>query len=300
MRVLVTGADGFVGRHVVAHLTRNGHDVCEVYGPRSHRPYAIDLTKANGIHGAMQNYRPEAVLHLAAQSSVGRSWQEPANTIAINTVGTIHTWTAAGAAGVRRFVYVSSAEVYDPLVAMHGPLTEQAPIAPVNPYGASKAWAEFGLRQLSNGCPMELVILRSFNHIGPGQADGFVLRDFVNQIHAVKAGTSDAIHVGTLTAVRDFLDVRDVMEAYRVVLEAPNLQGTYNLCSGQPRTIQSVLTDLIRITATCCSLEEDAKLLRPVDTAVLVGNPDRLRRATGWLPRYEWEDTLANILTDSL
>ena len=297
MRILLTGANGFVGRHLGPVLAAAGHDVISVAGPTASGVLSLDLTNEVEAAQVVNAYRPEAIIHLAAQSSVGRSWRDPASTLTVNTIGTVHLWNAAVAGGVRRFVYSSTAEVYG--VGSPQPLTEDIPVAPRNPYGVSKAAAEQLLQQFHHQSPIELLILRPFNHIGPGQAPGFVVSDFVRQIGSVKAHEADAIRVGDLTPVRDFLDIRDVVDAYRVAVDASGLQGVYNLCSGYGRTIQSVLRDLMAIAGVSFLVQQDSHLIRPVDTPLLVGDAARFRGATGWTPRYPWSETLRSVLAAS-
>lgn len=297
MRILMTGADGFVGQHLGYGLATSGHDLILVSGPAASSPLQVDLTNDAETVRLVNASRPEAIIHLAAQSSVGRSWQDPAGTLAVNTIGTVHLWKAAVACGVRRFVYSSTAEVYGAGSSM--PLTEETPLAPRNPYGVSKAAAEQLIQQLHHQSCTELLILRPFNHIGPGQAPGFVVSDFVRQIGAVKANKADTIRVGDLTPVRDFLDIRDIVEAYRVAVEKSDLQGVYNLCSGCGRSIQSVLADLMALAGVSCSIEQDSHLIRPVDTPLLVGDPARFRGVTEWTARYPWNETLRGVLARS-
>lgn len=295
MRIAVTGASGFVGRHVLALLCEAGHDAYGIVGPTKDSRWAVDVTNVEGVRAVLQSCHPEAVLHLAGQSSVAKSWKAPGTTVAANTVGTLNTWMAAIETGVRRFVFASSAEIYDPQEALRGPLSETAAISPHNPYGLSKHWAEEALRQLATNTSVEVVVIRAFNHIGPGQAPGFVAADFVRQILMLKGGAISVLRVGDLTPTRDFLDVRDVARAYQLALETPSLVGTYNVCSGYPRTIASLMEGLCRAAGIPCSTKVDPNLVRPIDAPTLVGDPRRLRDATGWVPRYSWERTLRDI-----
>ena len=295
MRVMVTGADGFVGQHVVVSLKRRGHEVICVGGPQSGYSLAVDLTKKKAVRNMISMIHPEVVLHLAAQSSVHQSWEDPSTTMLVNTVGTLNLWAAAANIGARKLIYISSSEVYG-TSSVTERLSEDAPLNPSNPYGVSKATAEWLLQQLTQEKTIDLTILRPFNHIGPGQGESFAIMNFARQLRAIENGGDPVIHVGNLAAIRDFLDVRDVAEAYCLAVET-DMNGIYNICSGIPRSIGSILHDLMRlVSVTNIEIQEDKSRLRPTDLPALVGNPNRFMSKTGWIPTRGWHDTLKDIL----
>ena len=297
MRVLVTGANGFVGRYVCDALQTAGHAVTAVGGPSELKGWHVDLTDASAVMQLVKTIMPDVVLHLAAQSSVAKAWRDPQTTMQINTLGSLAVWTAAVHSGVTRMIYVSTAEVYQPV----GPpalLDENSALGPINPYGVSKLAAETLLNQMQLTTSTALTVIRPFNHVGPGQQKGFVFQDVASQIAAIHRGTSNAIHVGNLSPIRDFLDIRDVARAYVMLVEHSELVGIYNLCSGVPRSIQTVVTDLMRIGQLDASLVTiDNDKYRPADTPYLVGSPQKVIDQTGWHPIIPWEQTLMDTLS---
>ncbi len=299
MRVLVTGADGFVGRHVSALLTARGHDVVPMTGPTSQGPHSIDLTHQTAVYDVISHTHPDVVVHLAAQSSVARSWLEPTQTLDTNVLGSLNIWQAAQINRVPRVVYASTAEIYRPDESV-GLLRESAPFGPINPYGISKLTTECLLTQLQPRADTQLAIIRPFNIIGQGQQPGFVITDVARQIASIRRGTAQSVRVGNLSPIRDFLDIRDAAAAYVKIVENSGLTGVYNLCSGVARSIQDVVMRLLQLAHLDISLIEiDPEKVRPVDTPRLVGDPSRLIEMTKWAPMISWDQTLSNIITSS-
>ncbi|NIR42293.1 MAG: NAD-dependent epimerase/dehydratase family protein, partial [Actinobacteria bacterium] len=205
MRALVTGADGFVGTHLVAHLRASGDEVVES---------ATDITDRDAISNALAEAGPEVVYHLAAQADVGGSWATPIETIRVNVEGTVNVLDAARGAGVRRVLAVTSADVYGLVDEADLPLREDAPVRPVSPYAASKAAADLMCVQAWLGHGLDVVRARSFNHLGPGQSDRFVASAIASRIVENERTGATAVRIGNLEARRDFTDVRDVVRAY--------------------------------------------------------------------------------------
>ena len=300
MRVLVTGANGFVGRYVCDALQTAGHAVTAVGGPSESKGWHVDLTDASAVMQLVKTISPDLVLHLAAQSSVARAWRAPQTTMEINTLGSLAVWEAAVHSGVAHMVYVSTAEVYQPV----GPpalLDENSALGPINPYGVSKLATETLLSQIQVTTSTALTVIRPFNHVGPGQQKGFVFQDVATQIADIHRGTSNAIHVGNLSPIRDFLDIRDVARAYVMLVEHSELTGVYNLCSGVPRSIKTVVAEMLRLSQLDPSvLIIDPDKLRPADTPYLVGNPTLFEDQIGWQPMIPWDQTLSDILANTL
>lgn len=312
MRVLVTGADGFVGRHLLRLLAHEGgHDVVAGYypvaGPATAGEAArvpqvpLDVTSGTTIERVLADHRPEWVFHLAAQSSVSRSFADPLGTWEINATGTLRLAEALRAMLPEgsRLLVVSSAEVYGAVPAEHQPIVEGMPLRPSTPYGASKAAAEMAALQAASGEELEVVIARSFNHTGPGQDERFVFPSMARQLVRMRRGGQEAVlRVGNLDVERDFLDVRDVVRAYRLLMERAEDGGVYNVCSGVSRSLKEIVGKLVELSGTGARLEVDPDRFRPVDLPVLYGDAARLRRL-GWTPEREIEQTLRDLLADA-
>ena len=286
MRVWVTGAAGFVGRHLVPSLERAGREVIAT-------DRELDVTDAAAVRARAEEIRPAAVVHLAAQSSVAASWRDPASTYRVNFVGTRFLLEALVQCGGRtRVLLVGSADAYGTLEPGAAPFTERSPLRPRSPYARSKCAADLlGARYPQ----LDVVRVRAFNHAGPGQSEAFVLSSFARQIAEIERGGREAVlRVGNLDSVRDFLDVGDVIEAYRLLLEPRVPAGVYNVAIGRGRRIGELLDVLLERARVRPRIEVDPERLRPRD--VSVGDAGRLRAATGWRPRVPLEASLEALL----
>ena len=288
MRVVVTGASGFVGRWLLDHL-RAMDD--EVLAPD------VDVTHPDRVRDALDDARPEAIYHLAALAHVGESWAAPRETFEVNATGTLNLLEAARSlTPLPTVLLVGSAEVYGRVTAAELPLREDAPLRPVSPYAASKVSAEFlGLQaHLAHGLPV--IRVRAFNHIGPGQAPTFVVSSLARQIADASLHGGASIRVGNLTPRRDFTDVRDVVRAYRLLVERGTPGDVYNVCAGEAVAIADVVDALLEISGARLEVVQDPDRVRAVDVPVLLGDPGRLQRATGWRREQRLEASLADVL----
>jgi GDP-4-dehydro-6-deoxy-D-mannose reductase len=292
MRALVTGASGFVGRHLVEHLEATGDDV--VRTDVDHE--GADITDADSMRDLFASTRPDAVYHLAGWSDVGGSWGADQEVFRINAEGTLSVLLAAQHAGVERVLVVSSADVYGIVAEDELPLTEESPVRPVSPYAVSKVAADFLGLQAFLGRRQGVVRVRAFNHLGPGQRERFVAPAVAARIARNERDGGDVVPVGNTTPRRDFTDVRDVVRAYRLLVEHGTPGEAYNVCSGVDVAIADLVDRLLRMAARPMRLEEDATLLRPVDVPVLRGDSTKLREATGWVPEVPLDRTLVDIL----
>ena len=287
MRALVTGASGFVGRHLVAHLTACGDDVTAS---------EAEITDPEGLDADFAGPRPDAVYHLAAQADVKASFTAAAATLRVNAEGTLNVLDAARRAGADRVVVVSSADVYGRLQPAELPVNESAPMRPVTPYGASKAAAEMVCVQAGADPGLDVVRARAFNHLGPGQSDRFVAAALAARIAQNELTGADIVPVGNLQARRDFTDVRDVVRAYRLLAERGQCGEAYNVCSGTTVSVGEMAEALLARARHPMRLTADDELFRPVDVAEIRGDPSKLQAATGWRPEVKLEQTLDDLL----
>ncbi len=288
MRVFVTGGSGFVGTWLRRHLIDQGDVVMDDL---------VDITLADALRLALQEARPDAVYHLAGQANVGESWKDPAATFAVNANGTLNLLEAARSLPtVPRVLVVCSAEVYGSVRPQDLPLTENAPLRPTSPYAVSKVAAEFLAVQAHLGFATPTIRVRAFNHIGPGQNDGFVVSALAKRIAEAERDHLRQIVVGNLSTRRDFTDVRDVVRAYRLVIERGEDGAVYNVCSGVDQSIEEMAHRLLRLSSADLELVVDPDEQRKVDVPVLRGDAMALRVATGWLPQYDLDTTLREVL----
>lgn len=305
MRIFVTGIDGFVGRHLAARLTDDGHAVTggslapdrPVEGVEAVVP--VDVRDAAGISSAVREARPGALVHLAAQTSVAEAFEDPDGTFAVNALGTLHVLEACREARLERVVVVTSSEVYGRREPSDGRVGEDAPLAPVTPYGTSKAAQDLLGYQYAAGFGLPVVRVRAFPHTGPGQAPRFVFSSVARRIALAEVGAGPtSIRVGWLGAVRDLSDVRDVVGAYVALLERGEPGQAYNVCSGEGRTIEEALEPLIESARVPVTLDRDEDRLRPTEVEWMVGDPSKTRAATGWVPGIDWRRTARDLLED--
>jgi GDP-4-dehydro-6-deoxy-D-mannose reductase len=307
VRVLVTGAAGFVGSHLLDLLADEGAETCGMVlpgttlSPRARAMEIVaDMNDRSAADRAVGEAEPEAIVHLAGQPSVHRSWADPAGTLQANVLGIVNLLDAARERGLRPAVLVvGSAEEYGPVDSAQAPIVETTPLRPSSPYAVSKV-AQAALSRLYGPAGgMRVVLTRTFPHTGPGRGEAFAESSFARQIAEIEAGLAPPVlSVGNLEAVRDFTDVRDVVRAYRALLEAGEAGEAYNVCRGRGWRIGEMLEMLLRHCDVRPEVRVEPGRLRPSDIPVLVGDPSKLRRATGWEPRISLEQTLGDLLED--
>jgi GDP-4-dehydro-6-deoxy-D-mannose reductase len=292
MRALVTGAAGFVGRHLTSHLTAMGDEVIGV--DRHNGP---DLLDASALSKFVTDLAPEVIYHLAGWSDVGGSWAEPAAAFELNALGTLNLLQACRDLGAR-VLSVSSADVYGRVSLSELPLTEDAPLRPVTPYAVSKVAADFLGVQAHLGYGLDVLRVRAFNHLGPGQTNRFVAPAIAERIARNEFDGTEVVPVGNLTPRRDFTDVRDVVRAYRLLVQHGEPGEAYNVCSGTDLAVSELADQLVGMALRPMRLQEDAALRRPVDVPVLRGDPTKLNKATGWMPEIPIDQTLRDLLDE--
>lgn len=242
---------------------------------------------------------PDVVYHLAAQSHVPTSWRDPIGTMRTNAEGTQNVLDGSYEAGVSRVLVVSSAEVYGSLSPEMLPIDEHAPLRPVTPYAASKVAADAIALQGHLGRGQDVVRLRAFNHIGPGQRVDFVCAGLAHRIAVAERDGSTEITVGSLETRRDFTDVRDVVRAYRLTAEHGDAGDVYNVCSGIDRSIGEIARAFFDLAHGDFTLVESTDLTRTIDTPIVRGDNRKLRDKTGWQPIIPFATSLSDILDDA-
>ncbi len=307
MKLLVTGADGFVGRHLVQRLAREGHRIgaaCRPggravdWGGADVAVVPLELTDDASVRGALE-FGPDAVVHLAAVASNREATADPGQAWIVNAAGTARLAEALGrrreeGRGDARLLLVSSGEVYGP--GGTAPRRESDPIAPASPYAASKAGAELAALEVWRRTGLPVVIARPFTHTGPGQETRFVLPALVERLREAKATGARAVPTGNLDSIRDLLDVRDVVEAYLLLLGVGVPGEIYNIARGEGSSVRDFFDQLARLVGVRVEPKIEPSLARASDIPHLVGDSTKLRRATGWAPSRSLEQTLRGLV----
>ena len=293
MRALITGGNGFVGHHLVAYLEECG-DVVSVFDRPS------DISNVDDVRHALEVARPDAIYHLAALSHVGASWIDPSAVLQVNVVGPAVLFAAAREIVPEAItLLVSSAEVYGAVAASDLPITESLVPRPVSPYAASKLAAEVLAQQAVRAFQQQIIIARPFNHVGPGQTPTFFVPAMASRMVAAHNSGANTIAVGNLSSRRDFLDVRDVVRSYRLLVERGTSGEVYNVASGIDRAMSEVADELRSLVDPSLQFVTDESLLRPADVPVLRGSSEKINAATGWSPRWSWSETLADVVASA-
>jgi GDP-4-dehydro-6-deoxy-D-mannose reductase len=301
VKAVVTGARGFVGRHLARHLT--GLDV-EVVSLDVDDSRPVDITDHAAVAARIAEESPDVVYHLAARSHVGASWTDGEALIEVNVGGTRAVVDACVGAGVARVLVVGSSEQYGTVDPASIPVDEQTACRPVSPYGTSKVEAEAVALDAHRRHGLPVVCTRAFNHTGPGQSPTFLVPGLAARIAVAerddphRAGT-DEITLGNGDPVRDFSDVRDVVRAYALLATHGAAGEVYNVCSGRGVRVGDLAGRLVARARRPLRIVTDTDLVRPVDVPVLVGDPAKLVAATGWQPEHTLDDTLDAVLDDA-
>ena len=277
MKTVVVGAAGFVGKYLVRELESAGHSVVAADIPE------VNLLNADQIDALIEGAKPDAVVNLAAISSVGASWKCPTDTISVNVNGTLNLLEAIRKhAPHAKTLLIGSAEEYA-VPEGRVPLKETDPLNASNPYGISKIAQENFAQLYRKKYGMKIVCTRSFNHTGVGQTTAFALPSFVNQVAAIeKSGKPGTIKVGNLGALRDFSDVRDVVHAYRMLIENKTQHDTYNVGSGVAHKVGDLLGTIISFASVKISIEEDPEKMRPIDVPYQCCDNTRIKNLGYW------------------
>jgi GDP-4-dehydro-6-deoxy-D-mannose reductase len=292
MRAFITGSNGFVGRHLEGHLQRSGDDVRGV-------DMDCDVTDLESVTRAMRDWHPEVIYHLAALTHVGESWNEPALFNRVNVLGTANVLKAARTVAPDALVLlVSSADVYGVVRESDLPLTETHHPVPVNPYAQSKREAEQIAFDAFRTEHQRVIVTRPFNHVGPGQSVQFVVPALVNRLLDAREQGLREIAVGDLSARRDFSDVRDVVRAYRLLMQYGQSGEVYNVASGADVALTDLAHSLVEMLCPDVQLVEDPSLMRPVEIPIMRGSIEKLHELTGWEPSIPLATSLNDVVED--
>lgn len=306
MKVLIIGAAGFVGGHLIHHLNTDlNYEVTATKLPTEHLDtteaavYNLNILEPDTILPLLQEIHPDAVIHLAAQSSVGVSWKKPDLTVDINIKGTLYLLDAIRQLDyVPRLLLIGSGEEYGHILPDETPIKETNSIRPGNIYAVTKACQNMIGKVYADAYHLDIMSVRAFNHIGPRQTDTFVVSDFCKQVARIEAGKADSlIRVGNLSAARDFTDVRDVVRAYALLLQKGRSGETYNVGSGHAVTIEYILDRILtHSTLSGIRYEVDSEKIRPIDVPIIEADITKLQSDTGWKPSISLDTSIQDVL----
>ena len=303
MRVLVTGAGGFVGKHLLRELRRANHiplalDLEPCTAPEAEASYIADLRNMESLRDALRTADADACIHLAGIAFVPTGWTDPELVFDVNLNGTVNLLEALRhhGAGLPALI-VTSAEVYG-RATRPGIIHEQSGFHPSNPYAVSKLAADLTTLLYARRYAMPVMTARPGNHIGPGQSIQFVTSAFAEQLIRIRNGRAESVmKVGNLDGERDFTDVRDVVRAYRMIIEKGRPGQTYNIATGNPVKIQTILDTLCQLAGVKPDIQVDPERYRPTDNPPILDTA-HIRKAIGWEPQIPLETTLKDILDD--
>ncbi|MGC6585148.1 GDP-mannose 4,6-dehydratase [Paenibacillus sp. Dod16] len=303
MKALITGVSGFVGRYLAQNLVNHGY---EVWGTSREVPSSMlgdvrilemNFSDKEAITKVMDQVKPDVIFHLSGQSSVQYSWSHINETFQSNVMDAIGLFEAVKDSSIRsrvRIISIGSSEEYGLVKDL--PIVEDADTNPGNPYGLSKLTLSKLIHSYCSIHEMNIIHARAFNHIGPGQALGFVTSDFANQLIKIELGKAEpVISVGDLSSKRDFTDVRDIVEAYRLLAEKGKAAEVYNVCSGKCVSIQDILTLLVSFSSKPIEVVVNKDKLRPNNVPEYYGSNHKLMETTGWTPSISLENSLRDI-----
>ena len=274
-KIVLTGASGFIGKYLITLLQEKNHDVVCLSRDE------VDLLNLDSLRTVIEKIQPVTVFHLASQSSPFISWKKPYETLKDNIISSLNILQLAEEFSFK-LVIPGSAEVYE---TNENAISEISSLNPRNPYGVSKLTIDFLIRQVAKNRRINVTLLRLFNSIGPEQTESFVVSSFAKQLALIKLDKQDSdIYVGNLDASRDFVDVRDTVEALYLVSQYEEYGEYYNICSGQAYRIQDILDVLIDISGLKVNIIQDPERMRPSDIPIFMGDYTKINEKYGWQP----------------
>ncbi|MBR2474043.1 MAG: GDP-mannose 4,6-dehydratase [Clostridia bacterium] len=307
MKALVIGAAGFVGNYLINELKANGYTV---YATKlAHEQiisscdgvYDLDITDSEAVNTLLCEMRPNKIFHLAAQSSVKLSWDNPQLTVKVNILGSLNVLTACKAIKTDSYsptvMMIGSAEEYGKVTPEECPIKEDRACSPKNIYALTKMTQNRLAEIYSEAYGMDIINVRAFNHTGPMQSPMFVVSDFCSQVAKIEAGIQEPIiSVGNLDAMRDFTDVRDIVAAYVRLCESGRSGQTYNVGSGKAVKIADVLDMIISKAKCAIEVRREAARMRPSDVPLHCADTEKIRTETGWSPKISLSQTVDDTL----
>jgi len=309
MKVLITGISGFVGRHLTKYLLSRGDQVAgidstaaefsnEILKNEDLDIYEGDLRDEEILSKALNEFEPDTLIHLAAQSSVKISFENPLETFSDNLIGTLILLETVSRLDIEvRTLIISSSEVYGQLEPSECPVSEDHPLRPINPYAVSKASVDLLAYQYYKAYDMPIYIARAFSHSGPGQKTVGVLSDWAFQVAKIDLGLAPPVlKVGNMNVKRDYIDVRDVVRAYIDIIEKGKPGVPYNVCGGVGYSLSDLLEKYRALSRKEIEIQTDKSRMRPVDISILTGSNNRINADTGWKPEIPIDQTLADSL----
>lgn len=297
MKVLIFGASGFVGPYLAREFEEHGYEVIGTdIKETTAMPFKFaDILDTGSVGRVVREIVPDMIVNLAAISSVGQSWNIPQTTVSVNVIGVLNILEAARRlVNSPKILFVGSSEEYE---ASDEPISEKNPLNANNPYGISKAAQERFAKVYREHFGMKIYCVRPFNHTGPGQSDSFVLPSFCKQVAEIeKSGKPGVIRVGNLSAKRDFSHVKDIVRAYRMILESDDCETVYNVGSGMAHGLDEMLDYILKFSRQKITVEIDPKRFRPIDTPMICCDNSLIREKLGWKPRLSVFDALREVV----
>lgn len=302
-KALIIGVCGFVGDYLVKQLEKN-YQVFgtklknEVWNNKVVPVFDIDILDKDNIETVLTKLRPDHIYHLAAQSSVALSWKNPLLTIDVNIIGSLNLMEAVRNLDYSpRILMIGSGEEYGYIKENELPIKEENPLRPGNIYAATKASQNMNANIYSKAYGLDVLMARAFNHIGPKQSDVFVVSDFCKQVAMIEAGYSDPIiYVGNILVKRDFTDVRDVVNAYELLMLYGEKSETYNIGSGKSVAIEEILKIILSLSEIKIDISPLRDKIRPSDVPIIVADCTKIKEKTGWIPKIELEKSIKDTL----
>ena len=310
-KILITGVTGFVGQHLAAYLlSQNAYTIVGTYRSESGlanlknirdkiKLQQLDLHNADAVEKLILSEKPDYLYHLAAQASPTKSFIYPVETLTNNIVSEFSILDTLKKHNLQqtRVLIISTSEIYGAITPQDLPVDEQTPMRPISPYSVSKIAQDYLSLQYYLSHKLDIVRVRPFNHIGPGQKEGYVVADFAKQIAEIEVGKREPVlTVGNLDAGRDFTDVRDIVKAYELAIQKGKSGEAYNLGSGKSHKIADMLQTLLSLSTKDIEVKVDPNKFRPIDVPEIVCDSSKFHKLTGWQPAIPFEKTLQDIL----